>query len=137
MAVDDTTTFQQAVDVYHDCYFVMSPIQTYPEVSDPEVKAATKQFLDAFQASGLDPRGVATAGQGWDLIHLYSQIFAAGPSLRGAALRDALMHVDHVGAYGRYQFRPDDHTGQNGVAVAMQITRFQDGKFRIVGSGPH
>ena len=82
MAVDGTTTFQQAVDVYHDCYFVMSPIQTYPEVSDPEVKAATKQFLDAFQAAGLDPRGVATAGQGWDLIHLYSRIFAAGPSLR-------------------------------------------------------
>jgi branched-chain amino acid transport system substrate-binding protein len=137
MAVDDTTTFQQAVDVYHDCYFVMSPIQTYPEVSDPEVKAATKQFLDAFQGSGLDPRGVATAGQGWDLIHLYSQIFASGPTLRGAALRDALMHVDHVGAYGRYRFRPDDHTGQNGVPVAMHITRLQDGKFRIVDSGQH
>ena len=63
MAIDDTTTFQQAVDVYHDCYFVMSPIQTYPAVSDPEVRAATKRFLDAFQASGLDPREVGTAGQ--------------------------------------------------------------------------
>jgi branched-chain amino acid transport system substrate-binding protein len=137
MAVDDTTTFQQAVDIYHDCYFVMSPIQTYPEVADPEVKAATKQFLDAFQASHLDPRGVATAGQGWDMIHLYAQIFAANPSARGPALRDALMHADHVGAYGRYQFRADDHTGQNGVPNAMRITRFKDGKFQIVASGQH
>jgi branched-chain amino acid transport system substrate-binding protein len=137
MAVDDTATFQQAVDIYHDCYFAMSPIQIYPEVSDPEVKAATKQFLDAFQASGLDPRGIATAGQGWDLIHLYAQIFAAKASLRGPELREALMHVDHVGAYGRYQFRADDHTGQNNVPVAMRITRFQDGKFQIVDPGQH
>jgi branched-chain amino acid transport system substrate-binding protein len=135
MAVDDTTTFQQAVEIYHDCYFVMSPVQTYPEIADPELKAATKQFLDAFQAAGLDPRGVATAGQGWDLVHLYARIFASNAALRGPALRDALMQADHIGAYGRYKFRADDHTGQQGEAVAMQITRFQDGKFRIVAPG--
>ena len=64
---------------------------------------------------------------------MYVQIFASAPSLRDADLRDALMHLDYVGAYGRYQFRPDDHTGQNGLTIAMQITRFHDGKFRIVG----
>jgi len=126
MAIDDTTTFQQAVAAYNDCYFVMSPIQTYPAVPDPEIRAATKRFLDAFQAAGLDPREVGTAGQGWDLVHMYAQVFASSPSLRNAELRDALMHLDYVGAYGRYQYRSDDHT------IAMQITRFQDGKFQIV-----
>ncbi len=135
MAVDDTTTFQQAVDIYHDCYFAMSPIQIYPDVADPDVKAATKQFLDAFQASGLDPRGVATAGQGWDLVHLYAQAFAANAGLRGAALRDGLMHLNYVGAYGRYQYRPDDHTGQEQGPVAMRITHLHDGRFSIVDPG--
>jgi branched-chain amino acid transport system substrate-binding protein len=135
MAIDDTTTFQQAVGVYHDCYFVMSPIQTYPDIPDPEVRAATQRFLDAFHAAGLDPRELGTAGQGWDLIHMYAQIFASSGPLRNGALRDALMHLDYVGAYGRYQFRADDHTGQNNVPVAMQITRFQDGKFQVVNAG--
>jgi branched-chain amino acid transport system substrate-binding protein len=135
MAIDDVTTFQQAVQVYGDCYFVMSPIQTYPNIPDPDVKAATKTYLDAFQASGIDQREVGNAGEGWDLVHMYAQLFANSPDLRGDALRDALMHLDYVGAYGRFQYRADDHTGQNNVPVPMQITHFQDGKFQIVGAG--
>src|ERR1051326_2892199 len=135
MAIDDATTFQQAVAVYRDCYFVMSPIQTYPNIPDPDVKAATKTYLDAFQASGIDQREVGNAGEGWDLVHMYAQLFANSPDLRGDALRDALMHLDYVGAYGRFQYRADDHTGQNNVPVPMQITHFQDGKFQIVGAG--
>jgi branched-chain amino acid transport system substrate-binding protein len=135
MAIDDATTFRQAADVYKDCYFVMSPIQTYPNVPDPEVAAATKRYLDAFQASGIDQREVGNAGEGWDLVHMYAQLFGKSPDLRGDALREALMHLDFVGAYGRYQYRADDHTGQNHVPVPMQITRFQEGNFQIVSAG--
>jgi branched-chain amino acid transport system substrate-binding protein len=132
MAVDDTETFRQAAAAYPNSYFVMSPVQTYPDVPDPEVRAATKRFLDAFHAAGLDPREIATAGQGWDLIHMYAQIVAASGPLHGQPLREALSHLDYVGAYGRFQFRADDHTGQNNVPVAMRITQLQDGKFHIV-----
>lgn len=135
MAIDDATTFRQAADVYPNCYFTMSPIQTYPDIADPEVKAATKAFLDAFQASGLDPREVGNAGEGWDLIHMYARLFAKAPELRGEKLRDALAHLDYVGAYGRYQFRDDDHTGQNNLPTPTQITHFHDGKVQIVGAG--
>lgn len=135
MATDDATTFRQAAQVYPNCYFVMSPVQTYPDVPDPAVKAATKAFLDAFQASGLDPRGVGNAGLGWDLVHMYAQVFAKGPDLRGDALRDAFAHLDYVGTFGRYQFRDDDHTGQNNVPISMQITHLQNGKVEVVGAG--
>ena len=135
MAIDDSTTFEQAAQVYPDSYFVMSPIQTYPDVPDPEVKAATKLYLDAFHASGIDPREISTAGQGWDLVHMYAQLFGKAADLRGEQLRDALMHLDYIGAYGRYQYRADDHTGQNNVPVPMQITRYQGGKFAIVKAG--
>lgn len=135
MAIDDTTTFQQAAQVYRDSYFVMSPVQTYPNIPDPQVKAAAKRFLDAFKAAGLDPSEVGTAGAGWDLIHMYARIFAKAPSARGAALRDIIQHLDYIGALGRYRYRPDDHTGQNDVPVAMQITRFAGGRFQIVGVG--
>ena len=135
MAVDDATTLRQAAEVYANTYFVMSPIQTYPNVPDPEVKAATKTYLDAFQASGIDQREVGNAGEVWDLVHMYAKLFAKSADLRGDALREALMHLDYIGAYGRYQYRADDHTGQANVPVPMQITHFKDGKFEIVGGG--
>lgn len=133
MAIDDATTFRQAADTYKDCYFVMSPIQTYPDVPDPEVKAATKAYLDAFQASGIDQREVGNAGEGWDLVHMYAQLFAKSPDVRGEALRDALMHLDYIGAYGRFRYRADDHTGQKDVPVPMQIAQLRDGKFHVIG----
>ena len=135
MAVDDTTTFQQAAEVYPNSYFVMSPIQTYPDIPDPQIKAATKRFLDAFKAAGLDPSEVGTAGQGWDAIHMYAQAVASSGATGGSPLRQALMHLDYIGTYGRYKFRADDHTGQQNEPIAMQITRFANGKFEIVGSG--
>jgi branched-chain amino acid transport system substrate-binding protein len=137
MAIDDATTFRQAGQVYPNCYFVMSPIQTYPNVPDPEVKAATKVFLDAFAASGIDPREIGNAGEGWDLIHMYAAVFAKSPDLRGQALRDATLHLDYIGAYGRFQFRTEDHTGQKDVPVPHQITRLVDDKFQVVGSAQH
>lgn len=133
MAIDDATTFRQAADAYKDCYFVMSPIQTYPDVPDPEVKTATKAYLDAFQASGIDQREVGNAGEGWDLVHMYAQLFAKSTDLREDALRNALMHLDYIGAYGRFRYRADDHTGQKDVPVPMQITQLRDGKFQVIG----
>ena len=135
MAIDDATTFRQAAQIYKECYFVMSPIQTYPNVPDAEVAAATKRYLDAFQASGIDQREVGNAGEGWDLVHMYAQLFAKAPDLTGDKLREAMMHLDYVGAYGRFQYRADEHTGQKNVPVPMQITRFADGKFEIAGAG--
>ena len=137
MAIDDATTFRQAADAYKDCYFVMSPIQTYPDVPDPDVKAATKAYLDAFKDSGIDQREVGNAGEGWDLVHMYAQLFAKSPDLRGDALRDALMHLDYVGAYGRFRYRADDHTGQKDVPVPMQIAQLREGKFQVIGGEQH
>jgi len=133
MATDDLSTLQQAAGIYHKSYFVASPIQTYPDVPDPEVRTAVKAFLDAFKASGLDKREISQAGEGWDLLHIVAHAFSPPTVMQSAKLRDAFLHLDYIGAYGRFQFQADDHTGQMHHPTTSQIAQFQDNQVKVVG----
>ncbi len=52
-------------------------------------------------------------------------------AVSGEALRGALEHLDYQGAVTRWQFTPDDHTGQ-AKSEALQIAKFADGAMKVV-----
>jgi branched-chain amino acid transport system substrate-binding protein len=128
---DDTIVTTQAEAAYPNSYFVTAPVQAYPDIPDPELKAAVGRFLDAFKAAGLDPANVWGAGCGWDAVNILTKAVTASHATGGEALRAAIEKTEFIGATTRYKFSAADHTGQDAVPNSLQIGQYQGKTLKI------
>jgi branched-chain amino acid transport system substrate-binding protein len=135
MAHDDTAVSKQAAAAYPNSYNVVMPTQAYPNVPNPELKAANGEFLTAYKNAGLDPSGIAGASWGWDAVGTLSHAVSSSGATGGDALRAAIEKVDFVGTTARYKFSAKDHTGQIDAPKSLQIGRYREGNLEIVNSG--
>jgi branched-chain amino acid transport system substrate-binding protein len=135
MAHDDTAVSKQAAAAYPNSYNVVMPVQAYPNVPNPELKAANGEFLTAYKNAGLDPSGIAGASWGWDAVGTLSHAVSSSGATGGDALRAAIEKVDFVGTTARYKFSAKDHTGQIDAPKSLQIGRYREGNLEIVNSG--
>jgi branched-chain amino acid transport system substrate-binding protein len=135
MAHDDTAVSKQAAAAYPNSYNVVMPVQAYPNVPNPELKAANGEFLTAYKNAGLDPSGIAGASWGWDAVGTLSHAVSSSGATSGEPLRAAIEKVDFAGTTAHYKFSPKDHTGQIDAPKSLQIGRYRDGNLEIVNSG--
>ena len=131
MGLDDTATFRQASAAYAESYISAIPVQVYPDIADPAQKAAVGSFLDAYKKAGLNPAGVQAAASGWDAAHMLAAVVQKSGAVSGEALRGAMENLDYQGAVTRWQFTPDDHTGQ-ARSEALQMAKFVDGAMKVM-----
>jgi len=131
MGLDDTPTFQAASAAYPDCYLSAIPVQVYPDIADPGMKAAVGSFIEAYKRAGLDPAGVQAAASGWDAAHMVAAAVKQSGATSGNALRDAIEVLDYQGAVTHWHFTPDDHTGQ-AHSGALQAVKLENGVMKVM-----
>jgi branched-chain amino acid transport system substrate-binding protein len=131
MGLDDTSTFQQASKVYPNAYLSAIPVQVYPDISDPDLKKAVGEFLDAYHKAGLDPAGVQAAASGWDAPHIVAAAVKVSGATTGTALRKAIESLDYQGVVTRWRFSAQDHTGQAN-SNSLQIVKYENDKLKVV-----
>ncbi len=131
MGLDDTPTFQQASAAYANAYLSAIPAQVYPDITNPELKAAVGAFLDEHKKAGLNPAGVQAAASGWDAAQMLVAAVKKSGATSGEALRGALETLDYQGAVTHWQFTAQDHTGQ-AQSEALQTAKFENGAMKVV-----
>jgi branched-chain amino acid transport system substrate-binding protein len=131
MGLDDTSTFQQASEIYPNAYLSAIPVQVYPDIADEGLKAAVGEFLDAYSKAGLDPAGVQAAASGWDGPHMLAAAVKATGATSGEALRAAFENLDYQGVVTHWRFTPDDHTGQAN-SNALSTVKYENGALKVV-----
>jgi branched-chain amino acid transport system substrate-binding protein len=131
MGLDDTATFRQASASYPESYLSATAVQVFPDIGDPALKTAVGSFIDAHKKADLDPAGVQGAASGWDAAHVLAAAVKKSGAVGGEALRGAIEHLDYQGAVTRWQFTPDDHTGQ-AKSEALQIAKYSEGAMKVV-----
>ena len=123
MGIDATDPVSAATRAYAASYFVATPAQVYPKVTDLAQRAATKAFVDEYTQAGKDPSLIGTAGYGWDAGLMVGKAAQAAPSISGPALRAALETLTLQGSESLYRFTPEDHTGQQSVPSPLVIAQ--------------
>jgi branched-chain amino acid transport system substrate-binding protein len=131
MGLDDTPTFLQASAAYANAYLSAIPVQVYPDIADPELKAAVADFVEQHKKAGLDPAGVQAAASGWDAVHQLVAAVKKSGAIGGEALRAAFETLDYQGAVTRWRFTADDHTGQE-HSEALQTAKVENGALKVV-----
>jgi branched-chain amino acid transport system substrate-binding protein len=131
MGLDDTPTFLQASAAYGNAYLSAIPVQVYPDIADPELKAAVADFVEQHKKAGLDPAGVQAAASGWDAVHQLVAAVKKSGATGGEALRAAFETLDYQGAVTRWRFTADDHTGQE-HSEALQTAKVENGALKVV-----
>ena len=131
MGLDDTPTFLQASAAYANAYLSAIPVQVYPDIADPELKAAVADFVEQHKKAGLDPAGVQAAASGWDAVHQMVAAVKKSGATGGEALRAAFETLDYQGAVTRWRFTADDHTGQE-HSEALQTAKVENGALKVV-----
>ena len=131
-STDDSSVAAQSATAYPNSYGVMLPVQAYPDLPDPEVKAANATFVAAYKAAGLDPVRIAGGAWGWDAVNTLVLAIKASGATGGEELRAGLEKVSFVASTGRLKFSASDHTGQAGAPSPLQIGRYRDGKLEIL-----
>jgi branched-chain amino acid transport system substrate-binding protein len=131
MGLDDTPTFRQASAAYANAYLSAIPVQVYPDIANPELKAAVGAFIEAHKKAGLDPAGVQAAASGWDAVFMLVDAVKKSGATSGEALRAAFEKLDYRGAVTRWKFTPTDHTGQE-TSETLQTAKFEDGQMKVV-----
>jgi branched-chain amino acid transport system substrate-binding protein len=131
MGLDDTPTFLQASAAYANAYLSAIPVQVYPDIADPELKAAVADFVEQHKKAGLDPAGVQAAASGWDAVHQLVAAVKKSGATGGEALRAAFETLDYQGAVTRWRFTADDHTGQE-HSEALQTAKVENGALKVV-----
>lgn len=134
MSVDDTTTLQKATAAYANIYFIASPSQAYPNISDAALKAEYEVFLGDFKKQGLDSAGLSGAAYGWDAVTILAKGVETSGAFEGEALRAGLERSKVQGTVATYQFSPSDHTGQLNAPTAFQIGKIKGDAVDIVFS---
>jgi len=131
MGLDDTSTFQQASEIYPNAYLSAIPVQVYPDIADEGLKKAVGEFLDAYNAAGLDPAGVQAAASGWDGPHMLAAAVEKTGATSGEDLRAAFENLDYQGVVTHWRFTPDDHTGQAN-SNALSTVKWENGALKVV-----
>nr|WP_282599969.1 ABC transporter substrate-binding protein [Patulibacter sp. SYSU D01012] len=132
MGVDNLDVYRQSARIYPRVQFLATPPQTYPDVADPQRKAANATFLRALDArlgpdNGVD---VGYASRAYDAITLLAKAMRTSGATTGPRLRDAIARTTIEGTTARYALSPDDHSGmrENPVVVA----RFEGDRVKVI-----
>ena len=133
MGTDDINTFKKATDAYPNTYFTAIGVQQYPHNQDPGIREADKKFLDVFNRKyGNKVSNVADAARGWDAMMILAEAVKNAKATTGEELRAALERVKYTGTSSRYEYTPDDHSGQLSTPNPLAIMQFKGDKAEIV-----
>lgn len=131
MGLDDTPTFRQASAAYPNAYLSAIPVQVYPDIEDPELKASVGAFIEEHKKAGLDPAGVQAAASGWDAVFMMVAAVKKAGATAGEPLRAALETLEYNGAVTKWRFSPTDHSGQE-KGETLQTAKMENGQLKVV-----
>ena len=132
MGIDATSPIRSATKAYSDTYFVASPAQVYPSISDAALKKATGTFVTAYKKSGGDMSVIGTAGYGWDAVQMLAQAVRKSHAVTGSKLEAALTGMTLQGSESLYKFTATDHTGQASIPNPLSIAQVTGTSVKVV-----
>lgn len=135
MMSDSLDNFKQASAEYDHVSFVVQAPQAYPQIDDPDLKAAAEKFVDAYRATGEDENLLASAAYGWDAAHIFAEAVSQTDEMTGPRVQKALETMKYQGAVTLYQYSATDHTGAGSAANPYAIGSFRDGALVIDPAG--
>ena len=105
---DDLSILKQVVDIKSDTYFLIKSIHLYPNLPNPEQKAALDAFMPIWNAAspGQDPNPAARA---WDAVMTIAQAAKSANSNNYKKLIGAMENLSFWGASWECHFTPSDH----------------------------
>ncbi|MBN1318875.1 MAG: ABC transporter substrate-binding protein [Anaerolineales bacterium] len=126
---DDLSNLTTAAEAYDNVYFPVMPVQTYPDVPDPEMKANLDAFMPIWEE--VHPGADALyAAAGWDQIMIAVKVIEQVGSVDGKAIMEALEQFEYVGVEAVYKFTPDDHMGVKDNP--LRVGQWKNGELEIV-----
>ena len=133
MAQDDIPTLNRVFASYANAVFIATGAVAYPNIPNPETKAACAAFIDTYTEAKHDPAAIAGASFGWDAVRiLVKAIEMAGGASKGDKLLASFERTTVQGCNTLYKFSASDHSGQQNVPNEIQIARLKDGKVDVV-----
>jgi branched-chain amino acid transport system substrate-binding protein len=131
MALDDQDVLLQSSESYGNTFSVVQPVQAYPSIDNPQLRAEVEGFLAKFDGAKLDRKTVAGVANGWDAIGMLVAAINAAGTAEGEKLRAAIETLNYVGPSGLFSFSSADHTGQPPSKLSLQIGSYVGGHLQI------
>jgi branched-chain amino acid transport system substrate-binding protein len=136
-ADDDLPTHKKMAEAYPNTVFDATAVQLYPNIDNPETKAACGAFIDAYTKAGKSLATISGASFGWDAVRILDKAVTVAGSTKGADIQNALEKVTVQGCNTLYKYTAADHSGQADAPTESRIVKLNaDGTVAVVLAEP-